>query len=102
MDDPGKVIVALGFFGTVTYIVRLLVLRAPWPTFGEREAARSGLVVDEDRMARLEQAVEAISLEVERISEGQRFTTKLLSERAAADPVRGIQPSEPPRRITPH
>ena len=98
MDDPGKVIVALGFFGTVTYIVRLLVLRV----FGDGKASRSGLVVDEDRMARLEQAVEAISLEVERISEGQRFTTKLLSDRAAADPVRGIQPSEPPRRITPH
>jgi hypothetical protein len=98
MDDPGKVIVALGFFGTVTYIVRLLVLRV----FGDGKASGSGLVVDEDRMARLEQAVEAISLEVERISEGQRFTTKLLSDRAAADPVRGIQPSEPPRRITPH
>ena len=84
MDDPGKVIVALGFFGTVTYIVRLLVLRV----FGDGKASRSGLVVDEDRMARLEQAVEAISLEVERISEGQRFTTKLLSERSGA-PIGG-------------
>lgn len=34
----------------------------------------------EDRMVRLEAAVEAIAIEVERISEGQRFTTKLLSE----------------------
>jgi hypothetical protein len=30
----------------------------------------------------LEQAVDAIAVEVERISEGQRFTTKLLSEQA--------------------
>ncbi|MBI3791674.1 MAG: hypothetical protein HY275_12465 [Gemmatimonadetes bacterium] len=36
-----------------------------------------------DRLTRIEQAVEAMSIEVERISEGQRFTTKLLSERAA-------------------
>lgn len=39
------------------------------------------------RLERIEQAVEAIAVEVERISEGQRFTTKLLSERAA-EPVR--------------
>ena len=35
------------------------------------------------RLTRIEQAVDAISIEVERVSEGQRFTTKLLSERAA-------------------
>jgi len=33
-----------------------------------------------DRLERLEQGVEAIAIEVERISEGQRFVTKLLSE----------------------
>jgi hypothetical protein len=33
-------------------------------------------------MARLEMAVESIALEVERISEGQRFTTKLLNDAA--------------------
>jgi len=32
------------------------------------------------RLERIEQAVEAVAIEVERISEGQRFTTKLLSE----------------------
>jgi hypothetical protein len=36
------------------------------------------------RLARIEAAVESIAIEVERISEGQRFTTKLLSDRAAA------------------
>lgn len=38
----------------------------------------------EERLARIEQAVESIAIEVERVSEGQRFTTKLLSERAGA------------------
>jgi hypothetical protein len=33
-----------------------------------------------DRMERLEHGVDAIAIEVERISEGQRFVTKLLSE----------------------
>lgn len=36
----------------------------------------------EERLARIEQAVDAIAVEVERISEGQRFTTKLLSEKS--------------------
>jgi hypothetical protein len=34
------------------------------------------------RLERIEHAVEAVAIEVERISEGQRFTTKLLSERS--------------------
>ena len=39
-----------------------------------------------DRLERMEQALEAVAIEVERISEGQRFTTKLLSEgRGAGD-----------------
>ena len=35
------------------------------------------------RLERMEQAIDSIAVEVERISEGQRFTTKLLSERTA-------------------
>ncbi|HEV2181666.1 MAG TPA: hypothetical protein VGR59_15160 [Gemmatimonadaceae bacterium] len=35
-----------------------------------------------DRLTRMEQAIDSMAVEIERISEGQRFTTKLLSERA--------------------
>jgi hypothetical protein len=35
----------------------------------------------QERMRRLEEGVDAIAIEVERISEGQRFVTKLLAER---------------------
>ena len=38
----------------------------------------------EERMARLEGTVESMSSEMERLSEGQRFMTKLLSDRAAS------------------
>ena len=34
------------------------------------------------RLERIEHAIDAMSVEVERIAEGQRFTTKLLSERS--------------------
>ena len=33
------------------------------------------------RLERMEQAIDTIALEIERISEGQRFTTRLLSDR---------------------
>ena len=41
------------------------------------------------RLERIEHAIDAMSVEVERIAEGQRFTTKLLSERASASRVGG-------------
>ena len=54
------------------------------------------------RWERMEQAVDALSIEVERISEAQRFTTKLLSERAsAANGVRLPSSAEPRRHQSP-
>jgi hypothetical protein len=44
------------------------------------------------RLQRLEQGMEAIAIEIERVSEGQRFVTKLLSE---------PQPLGTPRRVAP-
>jgi hypothetical protein len=38
------------------------------------------------RLDRIERAVESIAVEIERVSEGQRFTTKLLSERSSTPP----------------
>ena len=47
----------------------------------ELQAHAAGSSPDiEARLARIEQAIEAVAVEIERISEGQRFTTKLLSE----------------------
>lgn len=46
----------------------------------------------QQKLEHLQQAVDTIAIEVERISEGQRFVTRLMSERAigpgAAEPVR--------------
>ena len=39
------------------------------------------------RLSNIENAVETVAVEVERISEGQRFTTKLLNERAQAEHI---------------
>jgi hypothetical protein len=45
-----------------------------------RQSTPSLVVGDSDRLQRLEHGMEAIAIEVERISEGQRFVTKLLSQ----------------------
>lgn len=42
-----------------------------------------------ERLDRMEQAMDAIAVEVERISEAQRFTTRLLSERSAGPAALG-------------
>jgi hypothetical protein len=51
------------------------------------EADREGVREMRDRLGQLQQAVDAIAIEIERLSEGQRFTTKLLAEN-----VTGIAP----------
>ena len=51
----------------------------------------------------LEQAVEAIALEVERLAEAQRFVAKVLSERPASERPRDRPGSAvSPHVITPH
>ena len=47
-----------------------------------------------NRLERIEQAVDAIAVEVERISEGQRFTTKLLSEGRSGNALGAGAPSQ--------
>ena len=82
MSDPGKVIVAVVFFVSIATVIRSIaaMFLARRRTNGAADSHSPPL--NDARLSRLEQAVDAIALEVERISEGQRFTTKLLSEQA--------------------
>lgn len=78
------IVLFIGFFTTVMVITLGLPIVRAWVRRKEREpvlpAADPAVV---ERLARIEHAVEAMAVEVERISEGQRFVTKLLAERAA-------------------
>ena len=63
--------------GTIVTVTRLFVRRSEL-----REQLRSsGGSETELRLQRMEQAIDAIAVEVERMSEAQRFTTRLLAER---------------------
>jgi hypothetical protein len=58
--------------------------------FGKSRAQSNPLKAGSDpellaRIARIEQIVESTSIEIERISEGQRFTTRLLAEKKAVE-----------------
>ena len=52
----------------------------------------------QERLERIELAVESTAVEVERISEANRFMAKLLADRVGAASL----PSRPERVITPH
>ena len=76
-----------------TAIVGFCLMVAAYPVFGflkalvNRNASRQVALPSRDttdRLLRIEAAVDAMSVEVERISEGQRFVTKVLSERSSA------------------
>jgi hypothetical protein len=58
---------------------------------------------DDDRMQRLEMAVDTIAIEVERISESQRFMVGLMSEALPARRAElGASAGRPERVNTPH
>jgi hypothetical protein len=57
------------------------------------------------RLDRLEQSMDAIAIEIERISEGQRFVTKILTDRPASssvEPIRAPERQSLRPSITPH
>ena len=47
------------------------------------------------RLEQLQQSVDSVAVEVERISEGQRFTTKLLAERPEGEPLPALSKPSP-------
>ena len=67
--------------GTATAsVVLALGTRVLW-RLGSRPPKSAAPKISREEFERLQTAVDAIAIEVERISEGQRFTTKLLTEK---------------------
>jgi hypothetical protein len=72
-------------FGAVTVMSLGTPLVKAWARRFERRYEVQQNAQIEQRLAAIEQAIETVAVEVERISEGQRFTTKLLADRAPAE-----------------
>jgi hypothetical protein len=62
-------------FGTI------LVLFRTWVNRGRSAPPAAQIEPVMDRLLRIEQTLDSVAIEVERISEGQRFATKLLADR---------------------
>ena len=86
MDTQTMAVAMLGQLIGATVVLSLI---AVW--YKTRRGAAGPASDDLKRLsAQIEQlhgAVETVAIEVERISEGQRFTTKLLAERAEKTPA---------------
>lgn len=72
--------VTAAFAFTMLFPLVLVAARVMW----HRGTRPSRPPEEPDRFARLEQAVEAVAIEVERIGESQRFQTKLMTDREAS------------------
>lgn len=79
----------------LTALVVLIVV-ATWRRFRRRRGDNVRTVVYDERMERLEQAVDAIAIEIERVGESQRYQAKLLAE-ANLMPAMGSAQKEPVR-----
>jgi hypothetical protein len=98
--NPGQVtaisIISVIGITCVAFPIAIAIARKIWRS-GLRRDPAAVAPESAQRMERLEQAVDAIAIEIERVSEGQRYVTRLLTEGAApalpvgqkaADPVR--------------
>jgi hypothetical protein len=79
---PPEVVPIVGIvFGTLMITILGYPLIRFWTRRAERKFQAPPAAPDQSpRLDRIEQAIEAVAIEVERVSEGQRFTTKLLSD----------------------
>ena len=91
-------IMAISLFGAIA--ITAISIAAVW--YKRLDVRRDSLPQSDvtQRLTRIEAAVEAIAIEVERISEAQRFSARLQAESMAAQLPSGRVPEA--RVITPH
>ena len=80
MLDPEIIIVPVVFAIPAVVIILRMAFRHK-EKMAELNASSGRTFELEARLERIEQAVDTIAVEMERIGEGQRFVTKLLAER---------------------
>lgn len=82
------VLVPLGAFATAIILAIGVPLVRAYARKLDSQARNPGIPSEvTSRLERMEQSLEAVAIEVERISEGQRFTTRLLSEGRTVAPA---------------
>jgi len=91
-----EILVPFGAFATACIMGIGIPIARAYARKLDAQAKNPGVPLEvTSRLERMEQAIEAVAIEIERISEGQRFTTRLLSEGKPAAPA--SIPSAPAR-----
>ena len=94
---PHEVVsIVQSFFVTVAVIaLGIPLIRAFTRRFVDRPPAMPSISADvHDRLERIEQAVDTVAIEVERISESQRYLTKLMADARALPSAGGTAGGE--------
>ena len=86
---PQAVDISIAFFVMMAFIIVGLPLARAFARRMDRKGESASPSEISPRLDRIEQAIEAIAIEVERVSEGQRYTTKAISE------LRGLPAGNP-------
>ena len=78
--DIARVVIVGIIGGTITIsMLMMAVARIFSSRRRHRELPESSVARLEERLERMEQAIDAMATEVERVAEGQRFTSRLLA-----------------------
>ena len=83
MDENIARVIMAGVIGITIAIsmVAMAIARIVSSRRRSKELPESSVARLEQRLERMEQAIDAMATEVERVAEGQRFTSKLLADR---------------------
>lgn len=90
-DVPPQVVtMSIAFFITCAVIAIGIPIARAWGRWLDRRGQQAPTSSDaSQRLTQIEQAIEAVAIEVERVSEGQRFTNRVIGE------MRGIAAPSP-------
>ena len=87
-NDGEYVVAGLGIVSTALVLIVGLILRYRGKSRSSAKAPELSADLVQ-RLSRMEAGIESVAVEVERISEGQRFTTRLLADRPIEEVRRG-------------
>ena len=91
----GEQVAAVSIAAIIVWGITLSMWAQAWATRRKHSPKPERLEALEGRLERVEQAIDAVAVEVERIGEAHRFTAKLLTERLEPLPVSAKADREP-------
>ena len=91
----GEQVAAVSIAAIIVWGITLSMWAQAWASRRKDSAKPERLAALEGRLERVEQAIDSVAIEVERIGEAHRFTAKLLTERLEPLPAEAKPAREP-------